>query len=145
MSTLIPAVPAETAGLHTLMCMHTRGLRWVQTWFGTQGITLGVVDVHKVLVPPDQLVPGALCGQVAVPEPPPQVLQRQQVVHQLTHRPPDGYQRAARQGVTQRFNTLVDQYGRLRTPTGWYVCTAQVQHTTDNLLPTLNHRGPYLW
>jgi hypothetical protein len=45
---------------------------------------------------------------------------------------------------TRRFNSWTDQYGQLKD-FYWLIYKAHVQHTTDNLLPTLNHRGPYLW
>lgn len=58
---------------------------WI-TWFWIQGITLGVVYVHKILVPFDQLISRALCREMALLQLPLQLRHRQQVVHQLRHR-----------------------------------------------------------
>lgn len=67
----------------------------VLTCFGTQRVALCVVHVSELLVPPDQLLSGALRGEVALLQAPLQLLQGQQVVHQLGQRAPGLAKRAA--------------------------------------------------
>lgn len=59
------------------------------TWLWVEGITLGVVYLHKILVSFDQLVSRTMCWKVPLLQPPLQLRHRQQVVHHLPQRTPD--------------------------------------------------------
>lgn len=65
------------------------------TWFGTQGVALCVINVKKLLVSPDHLVSGAVRRKVALFQASLQLLNGQQVVHELRHWTPRFANRAA--------------------------------------------------
>lgn len=58
------------------------------TRFGVQGVTLGIVHVHKLLVPLDELLAGPRAGQTELLEPLPQLPIRQQVINNFGHQLP---------------------------------------------------------